>query len=91
VGHKAHLHALEKKNIYFAYFLGLAAASGDAERRAQQGFENHLFSRYQRNAVYSPFNQLTRLLEQEILLNSVAVEALDYAYLARAPLFRDVA
>jgi hypothetical protein len=41
--------------------------------------------------VYSPFNQLKRLLEREILLNSVAVEDLDYASLAPAPLFRVVA
>jgi len=68
------------------------------ERRAEQGFENHYCSRYQRKRfsdgkerdgtemlVYSPFNQLTRLLERVILLNSVAVEHLDYTSLVPAP------
>jgi hypothetical protein len=68
------------------------------ERRAEQGFENHLCSRYQRKRfcdgkerdgievlVYSPFNHLTQPLEREILLNSVAVEDLDFTSLAPAP------
>ena len=91
-------YTLWRRKTFLALTFSLQRPRQVVERRAEQGFENHLCSRYQRKRfsdgkerdgiemlVYSPFNHLTRLLEREILLNSFSMEDLDQRFPTCAP------